>query len=86
MYEGSVTFQTSWKAIGGDGEEDSGFCVAAAQNPTPEITEQMIHVMGVPAMPDEAPGTLGAHGSSTGHSLGGSRTVLDNFPEEEVFH
>lgn len=47
-----------------------GFCVAAAQNPTPEITEQMIHVMGVPAMPDEAPGTLGAHGSSTGHSLG----------------
>ena len=47
-----------------------GSCVPAAQNPTPEITEQMIDVMGVPAMPDEAPGTFGADGSSTGHNLG----------------
>ena len=47
-----------------------GSCVPAAQNPTLEITEQMIDIMGVPAMPDEAPGTFGADGSSTGHNLG----------------
>lgn len=70
MYEGSVTFQTSCKAIGGDGEKQWVPVFLQLRTQIIEITKQMIDVMGVPAMPDEALGTFRADGSSTGHSLG----------------